>query len=1037
MNGTAYAIKDIDELERIKDEYLERINGYKYRILICGGAGCVSSGCAEIREALETALAQNGLSGSVALMETGCIGSCSVGPVMLVLPERVFYTKLTPEAVFKIVKSHLACGEILKEYTYYDKSLKRHVPCIDEINFFNQQVKIALRNCGEMEHGSIEAYIARDGYMAASAWLNGKTGPDVIEEIKKSGLMGRGGAGFPTGVKWDAGRKAKDEVKFIVCNADEGDPGAFMDRSLIEGDPHALIEGMILAGFAIGANTGFVYVRAEYPLAIERLERAIGQAREYGLLGSDILGSGFDFDLDIRIGAGAFVCGEETALMSSIEGNRGEPRQKPPFPFQSGIFGRPTIINNVETLVNVPAILLKGADWYAGFGSETSKGTKVFALAGDIANTGIVEVPIGMPLGNIIFDIGGGVASNKKFKAAQIGGPSGGCVTMKNLNVPTDYSTLKKLGAIMGSGGLICMNEDVCMVDTARFFMDFIQDESCGKCVACRIGTKRMLEILERITEGEGLPGDIELLSELGETIKSTAMCGLGQTAPNPVLSAISNFRDEFEEHINDKHCRAGVCSELFISPCENTCPANVNVPGYLSLVAQGRFIDAYSLIRQENPFPAVCGRVCTRPCESKCRRRALDEAIAICDIKRFVADYALGHEKPFTHDIVFPRNGKKVAIIGAGVAGLSCGYYLTRIGYEVNVYESERVAGGVLAFGIPEYRLPKDVLQHEISLIEREGVNIHLGVTIGKEISFNSLKEENDAVFVATGTQFAQRVNIEGENLPGVIHGFDFLRMVNMGKPVEVGNNVVVIGGGNTAIDSARTALRLGAKYVTILYRRTMDMMPAYETEVRDCLEEGIEIAELVQPIRFAAEGGRVTKVVCSRMQLGEFGTDGRRKSIPKEGKTFEIQADLVIPAVSQYADLPFIQSDEIGRTPWGTFVVDMDTMMTTVPGVFAGGDIVRGPDTVIQAITDGKKAAASIDRYLGGQGILNRGERIDIDFKYDSEDEDEIVELRRYPLDMLKADLRKDSFDEVVLGYHKLTAMAEAMRCLHCERR
>jgi NADH-quinone oxidoreductase subunit F len=911
MEHTETAVRDLKDLKRIKSEYLARINGYKNQILVCGGAGCVSSGCAAIRESLDEALFQNGLSASVAVMETGCIGSCSVGPVMLVLPERVFYTKLTPESVFKIVKSHLANGEILKEYTYYDKSLKRNVPCIDDISFFNQQVKIALRNCGEMEHGSIDAYIARDGYEAACSWLNTKTGPEVIEEIKKSGLMGRGGAGFPTGVKWEAGYKAQGDEKFIVCNADEGDPGAFMDRSVIEGDPHSLIEGMILAGFAIGAHTGFVYVRAEYPLAIERLERAITQARACGLLGRDILGSGFDFDLDIRIGAGAFVCGEETALMSSIEGNRGEPRQKPPFPFQSGILGKPTIINNVETLVNVPAILLKGADWYASFGSETSKGTKVFALAGDIANTGIIEVPIGTPLGNIIFDIGGGMSSNKKFKAAQIGGPSGGCITMENLNVPTDYASLKKLGAIMGSGGLICMNEDVCMVDTARFFMDFIQDESCGKCVACRIGTKRMLEILERITKGEGAPGDIELLVELGQTIKETAMCGLGQTAPNPVLSAIANFRDEFEEHVNHKYCRAGVCAELFISPCENTCPANINVPGYLMLVTQGRFADAYNLIRQENPFPAVCGRVCTRPCESKCRRSTLDEPIAICDIKRFVADYAHGHEKPFSHDIVFPRNGKRVGIVGAGVAGLSCGYYLTRIGYDVDIYESEQVAGGVLAYGIPEYRLPKKILEHEISLIEKEGVNIHLGVTIGKTMTFEALREGYDAVFVSTGAQFSQRINIDGENLAGIVYGFDFLRMVNLGEPIDVGENVVVIGGGNTAVDSARTALRLGAKHVTMLYRRTRDMMPAYASEVREAIEEGVEVAEMVQPVKFEGEDGHVRRVVCSRMQFGEFGSDGRRKSVPKPGTEFTVLADTVIPAVSQYANFPFVPDD------------------------------------------------------------------------------------------------------------------------------
>ncbi|MDR3076341.1 MAG: FAD-dependent oxidoreductase [Synergistaceae bacterium] len=1027
-------IRTIGDLEKIRDGYKQKLAGYKYQALICGGAGCVSSGCAEIRLAVEEALAENGIADSTVILETGCIGTCSVGPVMLISPGRIFYTNLTPEKARKIVKSHLLNGEILKEHTFFDSSLKIHVPHIDDIEFFSQQVKIALRNCGEIDHSSIEAYIARDGYFAAANYLTGKTGADVVGEVKKSGLMGRGGAGFPTGIKWEAGRNAPGEKKFVVCNADEGDPGAFMDRSLIEGDPHSLIEGMMMAGYAIGANMGFAYVRAEYPLAIERLDRAIKQARECGLLGDDIFGSGFSFDLEIRIGAGAFVCGEETALMNSIEGERGEPHQKPPFPFQEGLFKSPTIINNVETLANIPAILLKGADWYTQYGTETSKGTKVFALAGNIANTGMLEVPIGIPIGDILFNIGGGVPGGKKFKAAQIGGPSGGCLTTQHLNTPTDYGTLKKLGAIMGSGGLIAMNEDTCMVDTARFFMDFIQDESCGKCVACRIGTKRMLEILERITAGNGMEGDIELLEELGETVQEAAMCGLGQTAPNPVLSAIKNFREEFDEHIKHKYCRAGVCSDLFVSPCENACPAHVNVPGYTSLVAEGRFVDAYNLIRQENPFPAVCGRVCTRPCESKCRRSSLDEAVAICDIKRFIADYAFNHEKPYTHDVVFPKNGKRIAIIGAGAAGLTCGYYLARIGYEVNVYEAEEVAGGVLAFGIPEYRLPKTVLQHEIDLIKKEGVNIHLGVSIGREIGFNDLKHDHDAVFVAIGTQFPQRINIEGENLPGVIHGITFLKMVNLRKEIQACENVVVIGGGNTAVDSARTAIRLGAKYVTLLYRRTKDMMPAYASEVEEAIAEGVELVEMVQPVKIVGSGGRVSKVVCSRMELGEFDSSGRRRSVHREGLTFELQADLVIPAISQHADLPFVSGDNIGLTPWGTFTVDEDTMMTTQDGVFAGGDIIRGPDTVIQAIADGKKAAEKIDIYLGGRGILNKGEEIHIQPKVD---EDEVAELKRYPLDMLPLDKRGTSFDEVVLGYHKLTAMAEAMRCLHCERR
>ncbi|MGI6238219.1 MAG: NADH-ubiquinone oxidoreductase-F iron-sulfur binding region domain-containing protein [Christensenellales bacterium] len=1024
-----------NDIRAIRDEERARLAGYSYRILVCGGAGCVSSGCAEVTRAVRAALAEHGLSDAALVAETGCIGSCSVGPVMLIEPEGIFYTKLTPETARAVISAHLLSGKVLTQHTFYDHTLKRHVPNIADINFFKEQVKIALRNCGAMEHARVGAYIARDGYLAAAKALTEMRGEDVISEIKDSGLRGRGGAGFPTGVKWAAGRAAAGDEKYIVCNADEGDPGAFMDRSIIEGDPHTVIEGMLIAGYAIGANHGYVYVRAEYPLAIERLERAISQAREIGMLGENLLGTGFDFDIEIRIGAGAFVCGEETALISSIEGARGEPRQKPPYPFQRGLFGRPTIINNVETLANVPAILLNGAAWYAGFGTQTSKGTKVFALAGDIINTGIVEVPIGTPLGNILFDTGGGVPGGKQFKAAQIGGPSGGCITRENLNTPTDYESLKELGAIMGSGGLITMNEDCCMVDTARYFLDFIQDESCGKCVSCRLGTKRMLEMLERITRGEGEEGDIELIEELGAIIQDTAICGLGQTAPNPVLSAIKNFRDEFEEHIRYKRCRAGVCGDLFISPCENTCPANVNVPGYTALIAEGRFIDAYNLIRQENPFPAVCGRICTRPCESKCRRATLDEAVAICDLKRFVADYAHKHEKKYIKDIIFPKNGKRVAIIGAGAAGLTCGHYLVRIGYEVDVYEAESVPGGVLAYGIPEYRLPMDVLMHEIKLIEQEGVVIHLNTEVGKDVTFDFLRRNNDAIFVATGTQLPQKADIPGENLQGVIHGIDFLKRVKLKREIEIGKTTVVIGGGNTAIDSARTALRMGAKRVVILYRRTRDMMPAYESEVAMALEEGVELIELAQSVRFVGNAqNRVTGIEYRRMKLGAFDSSGRRKSVPSGEPNGFLEADMVIPAISQYADLPFIPVGDIGRTKWGTFTVDPDTMMTTMKGVFAGGDIVRGPDSVIQAITDGKHAAIAIDKYFGGRGALNRGEEI---LFSPSLDDDDVVELPRYPLDMLEVEQRKGGFDEVVLGYHKLTAMAEAMRCLHCERR
>ena len=1027
-------IKTIAQLEDIKKEFLKNQEKYKYQILVCGGTGCVSSNCADVENAIKEELKIQGLEKDVKIYQTGCMGICALGPMILMEPDRTLYVDLNPEKAKEIVQSHLVKNKPIEEYTFYDKTLLKYIPKIDEIEFFKSQVKICLDLCGVIDYTDIKDYIAHDGYLAAAKAITGMSQEDVVKEVEISGLRGRGGAGFPTGTKLRAGFSQKSNIKFMVCNADEGDPGAFMDRSVIEGDPHCLIEGMILSAYAIGAQQGYVYIRAEYPIAIERLKVALEQAREYGLLGKNLFGTNYNFDLEIRIGAGAFVCGEETALLASIEGQRGEPKQKPPFPFQKGLFGFPTIINNVETLANIPKIIRNGGKWYASFGLEKATGTKVFALAGDVVNTGIVEVPIGTPIGNIIYNIGGGIPNKKEFKAAQIGGPSGGCITKENLNVPTDYESLSKMGAIMGSGGLIVMNEDTCMVDTARFFMDFIRDESCGKCVACRVGTKRMLEILERITEGKGKQGDIELLIEIGETIQEAAMCGLGQTAPNPVLSTIRFFREEFEEHIHKKYCRAGVCGAMFTSPCENTCPANVDVPGYISLIAAGRFQDAYNLVMQENPFPAICGRICTRPCEHKCRRGTVDEPVAIRDLKRFAADYAFKNELPYKMQLTFAKKGKRVAVIGAGASGLTCAYYLVNIGYDVDVFESESVAGGVLAFGIPEYRLPEAILQHEIDLIRQAGVNIHLNKEIGKNLDFRNLREEYDAIYVATGTQYPVKVNIEGEDLQGVVHGVDFLKETNLKDDVRLQGTVAVIGGGNTAVDSARSALRIGADRVIIVYRRTQDAMPAYIEEVHEAIEEGIEIMELTAPVKFIGKNKKITGIECVKMELGEFDASGRRKSVEIKGSNFVLDVDYVIPAVSQYADLPFIGKDEIGVTKWGTFIVDPETQMTTIKGVFAGGDVVRGPDTVISAIADGKKAASSIDLYLGGNGLLNKGAPIDIPKVYD---DDEVVSHPQFHMEMLSPEVRKQSFAEVVLGFHKINAIAESMRCLHCERR
>lgn len=1035
-------VRNDADLSRIKDEYCKSLDDKRFKILVCSGAGCISSNCQAVKEALDNCLKEHRLEEKVRVIQTGCIGACDLGPVIVITaldgsdglePGRgVFYSSLAPRDVPVIVESHLLNGNIRTDKTYFDKKQNKFIPYIDDIEYFKNQVKIALRNCGSIDFASLEDYIAHDGYMAISKVLNEFEPQRVVDELKKSGLKGRGGAGFPTGVKLESGMKAQGAEKYLVCNADEGDPGAFMDRSILEGDPHSIIEGMLIGGYTIGAHKGYVYVRAEYPLAVERLDLAIRNARDAGLLGRNILGKAFDFDIEIRIGAGAFVCGEETALMASIEGERGEPRQKPPFPFQKGLFGRPTIISNVETFANIPAILLNGSDWFSGFGTGSSKGTKVFALAGAINNTGIVEVPMGTTLGEIIYNIGGGVRKNKEFKAAQTGGPSGGCITRENLNTPMDYDSLTKLGAIMGSGGLITMDEDTCMVDMARFFMEFIQEESCGKCVPCRLGTKRMLEILEKITRGQGEEGDIETLEELGEMIKEAAVCGLGQTAPNPVLSMVKNFRHEYEEHIKYKYCRAGVCADMFISPCQNACPAGVNVPGYVALIAAGRLRDAYNLIRKENPFPAVCGRVCTHECESKCRRGQLDEPLAIADLKRHAADYVLKNDEPYM-DLVFPKRGKSVGIIGAGPSGLTCGYYLARLGYDVDVYESQPVAGGVLAFGIPEYRLPNEVLQHEIRLIEQVGVKIHLNTEIGTDMTFYQLKSNHDALYISTGTQFSNKVNIPGENLKGVYHGLDFLRDVSLGKGVKVNGVVAVIGGGNTAIDAARTALRLGAAEVVVLYRRLVEDMPADSREISDAIEEGVKIVPLVAPLGFTGKD-KINEIECIRMELGSFDSSGRRKPKPIHGSEFTMKVDMVIPAVSQYSDLPFINRDEVEITQWGTFVTDRDTLMTKMKGVFAGGDVVRGSDTVIRAIADGKNAAKAIDKYLGGKGELNTGEDIDIPMPAD---EKEVVEHERFPMKFLLPEERIHGFDEVAAGFHKLNAIAEAMRCLRCDRR
>ena len=557
-------------------------------VMVCGGTGCTSSNSAAVIAEFEKQLLEKGLDKEVKVVRTGCFGLCEAGPVCIVYPEGSFYAHVKTDDVAKIVDEHLIKGRIVKDLLYKGsmEEDQKTVKSLDKVDFYKKQKRVALRNCGVIDPENIDEYIAFDGYAALGKCLTELTPDQVIDEILKSGLRGRGGGGFPTGMKWKFAKNSVSDKKYVCCNADEGDPGAFMDRSILEGDPHAVIEAMAIAAYAIGADQGYVYCRAEYPIAVKRLQIAIKQAREYGLLGKNIFGTDFCFDMDVRLGAGAFVCGEETALMNSIEGMRGEPRPRPPFPAVKGLFGQPTILNNVETYANVPQIINKGADWFCTMGTEKSKGTKVFALGGKINNTGLVEVPMGTTLREVIYDIGGGCPNGKKFKAAQTGGPSGGCIPASELDIPIDYDNLVAIGSMMGSGGMIVMDEDNCMVDIARFFLDFTVDESCGKCAPCRIGTKRMLEILERIVEGKGQDGDIEKLEELAQSIKTTALCGLGQTAPNPVLSTLKYYRHEYEAHIYEHRCPAGQCKALLnykIDPdkckgctlCARNCPAN------------------------------------------------------------------------------------------------------------------------------------------------------------------------------------------------------------------------------------------------------------------------------------------------------------------------------------------------------------------------------------------------------------------------------------------------------------------------------
>jgi NADH-quinone oxidoreductase subunit F len=1027
-----------DSRSRIVNEQ-KALEGRPTLIVSAGTCG-QASGANDVIRMIKRYVIERGLQGKIRLRITGCQGYCETEPLILVLPGKHLYPNLKVEDVPKVIEASIR-GDVQEELLYRDPSKKKRYRCQDDIPFFKGQTRTVIGNNENLDPIRITDYIARGGYGALEKTLTKRDPEWIMSEILKSGLRGRGGAGFPTGKKWQlagaAGRPG--EQKYIVCNADEGDPGAYMDRSLLEGNPHAIIEGMVIGGIAIGATQGLIYARNEYPLAIKHSLIAIRQARELGLLGENILGSGIDFDIEIVRGAGAFVCGEETAMIRSIEGYMGEPRQRPPYPIESGIDGHPTCINNVETLANVPVIISRGAEEYAKVGVPGNAGTKIFSLVGKIRNTGLVEVPLGTKISEVVYDIGGGSPSQAKIKAVQTGGPSGGCIPASMFDLAIDYDSLTRAGSIMGSGGMIVMDENTCMVDVAKYFMKFLKDESCGKCYTCRKGTQRMYEILDDITKGKATLEHLELLEELALVVRDTTMCGLGQTASNPVLSTLKYYRTEYERHILKKKCDAFVCKELVGAPCATACPLGTEAWRYVTHIARGEMESAYRSIREPNPFPSVCARVCHHPCELRCTAGTTgNKPIAIRALKRFVTDSVdpAAYRPPRSKR---KKDMPKVAVVGAGPAGLTAAHHLSLLGYPVTVFEADGEPGGMLISCIPSYRLPREVLRKEIDALLDENITVKCNTALGKDITVDGLlKDGFKAVFLAIGANKSRKMGVEGEDCEGAYPAMTFLRTFNLKNENLAKGHVGVIGGGNSAVDSARVALRQpGVESVTIIYRRTRDEMPAFGEEIDAAVEEGIKLETLVSPLELLSENGHLTGVVCVRNRLGEVDSSGRRRPVPVAGTEFTLPLDTLVVAIGEQVNSDAVTSKDIEIGPRGRIKVDEETLVTHRGGVFAGGDVVTGPSTVVEAIAAGKRAALIIDRYL-------RGEPLEQEFKANLPEfylepveispEEAATSVRVEAAAVSPAERRK-SFCEVEKTITKESAIREARRCLRCD--
>ena len=1051
MNRPLTRILDIGSFNAVREAGMAKLLPPRPRIGVGMGTCGAGNGAEGLYHAFAEGIGQQGL--DVKLAPVGCFGFCAEEPLVNVrLP-------WTPLVILRRVQSSdarrilddLSDGKITEElalckiaewdhltaHIHYGEGLPK-IPNWNEVPFFKPQKKIVLRNCGLINPDDIEEYVAIGGYQALYKVLIDAKPELVIEQIKAAKLRGRGGAGFLTGLKWEFMRSAAAGRKFMVCNADEGDPGAYMNRNEIEGDPHALLEGMLIGGYVTGATEGIIYVRAEYPLAVHRLTRAIEQARQSGLLGDNIMGRGFRFDIQMVEGAGAFVCGEETALIASLEGFAGRPRPRPPFPAQKGLWGQPTNINNVETWYNVAPIIAKGPAWFSETGSTKSAGTKVFSLVGKVRNTGLVEMPLGTPLKTFIYDVGEGGTNGKHVKAVQTGGPSGGCIPQEMFDTPVDYETLAQLGSIMGSGGMVVMDEDNCMVDVARFFMEFTHSESCGKCVPCRVGLDKSLRILNAFTRGRASEADLERLDEMGRMIRDTSLCGLGNSAPNPLLTTMRHFRHEFEDHIRAKRCRAGVCEDLALSPCENSCPLHMNIPRFLELCREGRLEDAFEAVVLDNPLPASTGRVCQHPCDDRCRRSSLDAAVNMREVHRFIADTIFQSDrfealaaKIASHKR--PRTERKVAVVGAGPTGLTAAFYLALLGHEVTVYESNPEPGGMLRYALPEYRLPREVVRREVELIRRMGVNIVCNSAVGTDIALNDLDNQYNAVFLAIGTWKEAWVYLPGTELKGVIPALPFLEAVAKEEAVRLGRKVAVIGGGNAAIDSARTALRMGSE-VTVIYRRERKDMPAIRQETDAAEEEGARFQFLATPHRIVGtEDGGVKAIEVVKTQLGEFDSSGRRRPVPTQ-EIRRLECDTVILAVGETVDMDFVRASGLRIKEDNTLEVDRYTLETSRSKFYAGGDLITGASNVSNAMGYGKKAARNIDLRLMGEW---RWDRIAPQIAYGQTPPAESAESKRHMPAELPAAERRESFEETMLALSEEEAREEAGRCLRCDIR